>query len=65
MHHYLLITSLLLKVCPLVALNPLTATNLVRLVLAVHLAVAVEGLGDALVARFALPLVVPYIQPSN
>ena len=37
----------------------LTAANLVALVLAVHLAVAVEGAGNTLVTGGALPLVVP------
>ena len=37
----------------------LTAANLVALVLAVHLAIAVEGAGNTLVTGGALPLVVP------
>ncbi len=41
----------------------LTAANLVALILAVHLPVAVEGAGDALLTGGALPLGIPEQHP--
>jgi hypothetical protein len=42
----------------------LTAANFVALILAVHLPVAVEGAGDALLTGGALPLGIPAQNPD-